>query len=439
MPISILAIMFDRSTEYKNLIMCVVSALFIVWGKAAAALLIFACPVVDYFLGIAAEGSAERDKKSSAVFMIADLVWNVFIFVYLQKNSLFPVSSPMHLRAAVIPVGAAFFTLKNFSYVYDVYSGKIKAERNFFCLLTYSVSYPFLLAGPVVRYGDIKDKIHNRTVDVHRLSDGLTRFAVGLAKTALVVPVLARLSDKGLSVSEPTVIGAWLGMIAFFGEAYFTFMGLSDMGVGIAKMNGFDVEVNYGSISSKHMLGGLIKSYNTSMITFFEDIRGTKASAVFFTLLLAIAGTFFYADSKYIMLFGIIIALLLAIEWLIGYEAIEKIPAMIKLPVLFILSMLIFSSFAFDSMGAWKNWLFHLMGKNVLYILSKPVKYTVINNCWLLLIALISVSPIGRAAVAAFEKSGGRSAAAYGRMRVIKTALTALLLIASYITLAANV
>jgi alginate O-acetyltransferase complex protein AlgI len=439
LPLSILAILFDRSAEYKNLILCITSLLFVVWGKAFAAALLFLSVIVDYFLAIATEGSLKRSKQSAAVFMIADLIFNGFLFLLFTHNQLFATDGIFHLRNALIPVGVGFYTLKNFSYVYDVYSERINAERNIFCLFTYSVSYPFLLAGPVIRYGDIEPQLRKRTVDATCINSGLTSFAIGFAKTVLVVPVLTKLYEAGLDREEATLAGAWIGMIAFFGAAYFTFAGLSDMGTGIARMNGFDVEKNYGEISGRYMVGGLLKSYNTSMVTLFEDMRGTGSGAVLMTAVLAILGTAFYAESKFIFAFGAVIAVLLIIEWVIGYENIERIPGIFKAVALFIISMAVFSGFAFESFGEWKSWVGNLIGMGDKYILSTSVKYTVINNCWLLAIAFISVTPIGRLITAALERSGEKSDKAYGRVRVIKTVCTAALLIISFIVLAATI
>jgi alginate O-acetyltransferase complex protein AlgI len=430
--------MFDRSAEYKNLILCVTSLLFVIWGKAFAVVWVFLSIIVDFILALAAEGSLKRNKQSAAVFMIVDFIFNAFLFLLLTHNSVFSSDSMFHLRNALLPVGAAFYTLKNFSYVYDVYSERIKAERNIFCLITYSLSYPFLLAGPIVRYGDIEPQIRKRSVDAEHLNSGLTSFALGFAKTVIVVPILSRLANAGLNPDEPTLAGAWIGMAAFFGTAYFTFMGLSDMGVGIARMNGFDVERNYGIITAKRMLGGLVESYNTSMVRLFGDIRGDGKAAPLLTLLAALIGTAFYAQHKFVFAFGAVIAVLLAAECVVGYDKIENIPGLFKLIAAFVLSMLLFSAFAFDSFSDWKFWFGTLFGKGTLYTLSKSVKYIIINNCWVLLIALISVTPVGRSINCALKKYGEGSPEAYGRVRVVKTVCTAILFALSFVLLAAR-
>jgi alginate O-acetyltransferase complex protein AlgI len=432
--------MFDRSAEYKNLILCITSLLFVVWGRAFAAAAIFLSVIVDFILALAAEGATNKHgKKNAAVFMILDLLMNAGIFVVLTHNSLFSASSTFHLRSALIPVGVAFYTLKNFSYVYDVYSGRIKAERNIFCLITYAVSYPFLLAGPVVRYGDIEPQLRNRTVNPDCLNSGLTRFAIGLAKTVIAVPVLNTLSETALDSSSITLANSWIGIAAFFAAAYFTLMGLSDMGTGTARMNGFDVDVNYKPISSKHMLGGLVKSYNTSMVTFCSDICGNgKISAPILTVIVGLIAAAYYAQHKFVLVFGLIIAILLAAERIIGYEKIEKIPSVLKFAATAILAVLLFSCMAFDSYGDWKIQIASMLGKGVKKAWTADVKHMVINNCWLLAIAFISISPFGRLITKLFDRLGEKSPQAYGRVRILKTFCTALLLIAAFILLAAR-
>jgi alginate O-acetyltransferase complex protein AlgI len=433
--------MFDRSTEYKNLILVLTSWLFIIWGKAFAVSLMFLSIIIDWALALAVEGTVKKQgRKNASVFLVLDLLVNAFLFVVLTRNSHFSADSALHLRNALIPVGAAFYTLKNFSYVFDVFSGKTAAERNIFCLITYCVSYPFLLAGPVVRYGDVRGQIRSRTVDAAHLSAGLTRFSVGFAKTLLVVPALSQIAQYGLYSPQHTAADSWLGMISFFGEAYFTFMGLSDMGTGIAQMNGFDVGVNYTRINVRNMLGGLVKSYNTSTVTLLSDMRfGGKAVRAVTTLIVALLGAALYAQHKFIFAFAAVIGLLLAAETLIGKEKIEKIPSAVQALILAALSMLLFSCFAFENLGEWKSWFASLFARGgAAKAWSADVKYAIIHNCLLLAIALISVSPLGFAIDKQLTRAGDKSPAAYGRVRVLKTVCTAALLVISYIILIAG-
>ena len=326
LPLSTLALFFDRSAEYKNLVLCVTSALFLLWGRPLAAGLILLAWVADYLLAL----GIERFPKAKAVFLGADILWNGAVFLMYVKPWLF---GEHRLKAALMVPGMAFFTLKNFSYVFDVFSGRCKAERNPFCLMTYSAAYHFLLAGPVVRYGDMEPQIRSRSFDPTLLSEGLCSYAAGLAKTVILLPVLTGLTDLTLYSGELTRGGAWLGIAAFFAECYTAFSGLSDMGVGLARINGFDVSPNYQPISSERMLGSLIKTCNGSMIELFDDIRtfgGSKPAALILTVILGGAAGLFFGGGRYWIVVGAIAGIWLAAEYAAGYDRIERLPRAVR-------------------------------------------------------------------------------------------------------------
>ncbi len=303
-------------------------------------------------------------------------------------------------------------------------------------LFTYTSAYPFLLAGPVTRYADIEPQLRERRMDIHLLSSGLTRFAYGFAKTILAAPVLTQLCETGLDPDEPTLSGAWIGMICFFGSAYFTFMGLSDMGTGIARMNGFNVDVNYTPLRTKHMLSSLVRSVNTSMIDLADDMRGKKPlPRTILTIPLALAVTAFYCTEPRYLLIGLIAGILLAVEAAVGNERMDRLPGVLKFLMTAALCMLIFSGFAFGSFSEWKTWLGQLVGRGNLYILSKPMKKLLVNNCWLLGISFVSITPIVPALSKHFNDAGDGT---YTRARTFETVWAVVLLVLSFVVLAGD-
>ena len=65
--------------------------------------------------------------------------------------------------AIPLPLGISFLTFHGISYVVDVYRTTIRAERNPIDLGLYLVLFPHLIAGPIVRYADIVDRIKSRS------------------------------------------------------------------------------------------------------------------------------------------------------------------------------------------------------------------------------------------------------------------------------------
>ena len=436
LPISVLVLFFDHSAEYKNLILCIMSVIFISWGHSVLSALVLLSMLADYFLALGVGKLRESSKGAAAALVAADLAWNAAIFFLFARNGTIADGSRFKIAESLVPVGAAFYTLRNFTYVFDVFKGRCRAEKNPAVLFTYTSAYPFLLAGPVTRYADIEPQLRERHMDVHLLSEGLTRFAFGFAKTILAVPVLTKLYETGLSHDEPTLAGAWIGMICFFGSAYFTFMGLSDMGTGIARMNGFSVDVNYTPICTKHGISSLVRSANTSMIDLCADIRGEgAASKALLNVPLALMATAFYYSEPRYLLVGLAAGVIMTVEALFGFGRLEKIPAFIRVIVTAALAMLVFSGLAFGSFGEWKSWLGQLAGRGDLYILSKPMKKLLVNNCWLLAVSFISVTPIVPFLAKRAEASSGGT---YTRARALRTAWAALLLILSFVMLAGD-
>ena len=441
LPLSVLVLFLDRSAEYKNLILCIVSVLFVSWGRSVLAALVFLSFFADYLLALAVSGtSAKKAKPAAAFFLLADFVWNASLLTVLARSAAAGAGTQPLIQKALIPVGTAFFALRNFTYVYDVYKGNCHAEKNPFVLMTYCCGYPFLLAGPVTRYADYEPQLRKRPMDAGLLSSGLERFAKGLAKTVICVPVLSALAKTGLDPKEPALSGAWIGMAAFFGAGYLTFAGLSDMGTGIARMNGFSADVNYAPLSAKHMMSSIVKSCNKSMAELAADMRGrkNKARAAFLTLPLAMLGAAFFLPSAKALAIGAAAGLLLAFECLIGTKKLEKIPSVIKIPAVFLISMVIFSPFAFDDMSEWLSWLGRLVGAGDSYILSKPMKEILLGNGVLLLITLFSISPFGVGLSAKLDAVTPAEPKKYAAVRRLRTLFSAALLIVSFILAASR-
>ncbi|MCA1613789.1 MAG: hypothetical protein LC800_06480 [Acidobacteria bacterium] len=54
-----------------------------------------------------------------------------------------------------LPIGISFFTFMGISYLVDVYRRQIEAQPGLTNFALYITLFPHLIAGPIVRYGDI--------------------------------------------------------------------------------------------------------------------------------------------------------------------------------------------------------------------------------------------------------------------------------------------
>ena len=441
-PVSAVLSLLDRSPEYKNMILIITSLLFFSWGRPFAVCLIFLSLFADWGIGLAVGSLRDKNRLAAIALTAADGIMALAIMLIFGHNYLFS-ETKLALDAVLLPVGMGYYALRGFSYVYDVYRGKIRAEKNVFCLMTYEVSFHLMCAGPVVRYGDIEGQIRRREVNTDKLNAGLNRMIWGLGKITVLSEAFAKIHAAGMNGNEITTLGCWLGMLAFFAQYYFMFTGLCDMSRGLSLVGGFVLPENYRDIEPDELFTGLVKSYNTTVIGFFADLTGTSESrsklrtAIGAVICGGLVGLW-YQVSVSALLVGLAAGLLVALEQLFLKDILAKLPTVVKYIYLVAAAMLIFGGAEFRSFSGYHRWLMGLAGVGTKYTLSVAVKENVLQNITLIIIAFCVIcTPVRRMITGGADRLSAKSRRHYGAVRAAKTIGTAAVFIVSVLTLAA--
>ena len=161
----------------------------------------------------------------------------------------------MHWQIArlPLPLGISFFTFTQIAFLVEVYRGHIRTfdTRNFVLFVSY---FPHLIAGPIIRYQSVVPQFfawRNRTIDWEGVAAGVTIFAIGLVKKVLladsIAPYASMLFDATAPHTPPTMLEAWGGALSFTLQLYFDFSGYSDMAIGLSKMLGVNLPINFDS------------------------------------------------------------------------------------------------------------------------------------------------------------------------------------------------
>ena len=132
----------------------------------------------------------------------------------------FEFNNGMHI---VLPIGISFYTFQIISYLVDIYRKETKAQRNIISLATYIAMFPQLIAGPIVRYTDIRGQLENRKSTVAMLESGICRFIIGLSKKVLLANELGALCEIFRASGEKSVLYYWMYAVAFTLHIYFDF------------------------------------------------------------------------------------------------------------------------------------------------------------------------------------------------------------------------
>ena len=203
------------------------------------------------------------DKSSSAIkrkiWLILSLSLNIGLLFYFKYCNFFIDNLNSVLSMAgmgkiewlklALPIGISFYTFESVTYLVDVYRKVHKPLSNFWDYQLYIMLFPKLIAGPIIRYHEISEQIHNRVETFDLRLMGFYRFMIGMAKKVLIANVMAVYCVDIYTHSPATIgqIGAWIGALAYTFQIYFDFSGYSDMAIGIGMMMGFRFPENFNS------------------------------------------------------------------------------------------------------------------------------------------------------------------------------------------------
>lgn len=212
-------------------------------------ILLLASIAVDFSAGILMSKFENRKK----MILTAGILFHLTsIFVYKYSGFLLGEISS-HLGTAspafdpVMPIGISFYTFQGISYLADVYRGKVKAEESLLGFGVYISMFEQLIAGPIVTYDCVAEKLHHREIKKNAAIMGLAIFIIGLGlKVLLANPVGKLWTDvKAIGFESISTPLAWMSLAAFSFQIYFDFFGYSLMAVGLGKMVGFDLPENF--------------------------------------------------------------------------------------------------------------------------------------------------------------------------------------------------
>ena len=130
--------------------------------------------------------------------------------------------------------------------------------------------FPQLVAGPIVRYKDIRDELENRNLDFHVFSSGVTRFVIGLGKKVLIADSLYKMISN-VMMFDMSFLSYVLVTLGFTLQLYYDFSGYSDMAIGLGKMFGFNFKENFNYPLMATSITDFWRRWHISLSSFFRD------------------------------------------------------------------------------------------------------------------------------------------------------------------------
>ena len=229
------------------------------WNPAYVGLLLGSISC-NYAFGLwIAKAGVRHDDRRKKQLLVAALAVNLLMLGYYKYANFFVGSvnsaagTSWSLGEIILPLGISFFTFTQIAFLVDTYQGKVK-EYNFIHYLLFVTYFPHLIAGPVLHHREMMPQFALASTyrfNYENMAVGLTIFFIGLFKKVIVADGLAVYVGPVFAAPAAGVqlsfIDAWGGALCYTLQLYFDFSGYSDMAIGLSRMFGVVLPLNFHS------------------------------------------------------------------------------------------------------------------------------------------------------------------------------------------------
>jgi len=262
------------------------SLFFYGWWNPLYLPLIIASVLFNYACGLAvARPGASGAQREGALWL--GIVGNLGALAYFKYANFFVDSlgdvlagrggPSFELSPIVLPLAISFFTFQQIAYLVDVHrSGR--AERNLRDYAVFVTFFPQLIAGPIVHHSEMLPQFHDpETLRLRRrnFEVGLTIFFIGLFKKAVLADGVAVYATPVFSAAaqggEPGLFQAWGAALAYTFQLYFDFSGYSDMAIGLGRLFGLRLPLNFDSPYRARNIIDFWRRWHMTLSRFLRD------------------------------------------------------------------------------------------------------------------------------------------------------------------------
>lgn len=272
-PLFLLALVcssFFKNANLRNIFIILISLFFYIWEESTNVFILIAICLINFYGAL----YLTNEKHGKKIFIALIIVNLLVLFTFKYSLWCFSFFTDRFMGKNIMLLGISFFIFHAISYIADVYTKKIEACKSLTNFSTYFYMFPHLVAGPIVRFAQIKDDIYAWHVSKELFSFGIYRFLLGLNKKIIIANSVSILADYTFTASSPTVFSfleAWTGIIAYALQIYFDFSAYSDMAIGLAAMAGFRFEENFNRPYISKSIREFWRRWHISLSTWLRD------------------------------------------------------------------------------------------------------------------------------------------------------------------------
>ncbi|TFW17282.1 MBOAT family O-acyltransferase [Duganella callida] len=242
-----------RSQAWAAAWLALASLVFYGWWDYRYIPLLLASVGFNYVCGLRCRAAPQPVRKR---WLTGAIAVNLLLLAYMKYADFFLASAaalsgrPLPLLHVVLPIGISFYTFTQIAFLVDSYQGKVRESR-FIHYLLFVTYFPHLIAGPVLHHKEMMPQFAARRTYAplaENFAVGSAIFLIGLAKKVLLADNLAAYASPLFAAPDaPSLLPAWGGVLAYAFQLYFDFSGYSDMAIGLSRLFGVRLPLNFNS------------------------------------------------------------------------------------------------------------------------------------------------------------------------------------------------
>jgi D-alanyl-lipoteichoic acid acyltransferase DltB (MBOAT superfamily) len=257
--------------------LAVASIVFYAWWDIAHAWPMAASILFNFGCGLALAG-LRHGRWGTPVLTAAVAADLAFLgwFKYAHFAATTLGLSNLDPGAIFLPLGISFFTFTQLAYLVDVRRG-IATDADFLSYVLFVTFFPHLIAGPIIHHKEMMPQFmapqHRNRWDDFAVGSAL--FTIGLFKKVMLADPIAAWVSPAFSAAAGghavPLLPAWLAAVAYALQIYLDFSGYSDMAVGLARMFGIDLPLNFDSPYQSRSIIAFWRRWHMTLSRFLRD------------------------------------------------------------------------------------------------------------------------------------------------------------------------
>lgn len=259
------------------------SLFFYCWWNPPFIMLLLGSILSNYYLAQWIDRT--HGYRTSKYILLAGIAGNLGLIGYYKYANFFldcinPIfNTNWNLGHIFLPIGISFFTFQQVAYLVDRYQDPQTNRCSLMDYMLFVSFFPQLIAGPIVHHKEILGQFAAHTDDPlqtrHDIANGLSQFSIGLFKKVMIADNLALIANPLFLQADGgralCMADSWIAALAYTFQLYFDFSGYSDMAIGLGKMFGIQLPVNFNSPYKAQNIADFWRRWHITLSTFLRD------------------------------------------------------------------------------------------------------------------------------------------------------------------------